>query len=99
MLAAVSARLSQAFSFDARDLGQPVAASEVLAEIQGVTGVVAATITALWMFDPGTQTTAPPGPPPMLLVAARRGPARHRHRHRGGVAVLDSAPVSWRVLP
>ena len=100
VLATVSARLSQAFSFEARDLGQPVTASEVVAEIQGVTGVVAATITALWIFDPGQQTTAPVGPPPDLLVASAPLPGADIGIVIGAeLLTLDTAPVSWGVLP
>ena len=100
VLAAVSARLSQAFSFEARDLGQSVAASEVLAEIQGVTGVVAATITALWTFHPGQPTTPPSGPPPDLLPASAPLPGADIGTVTGAdLLVIDGGPISWGVLP
>ena len=100
VLAAVSARLSQAFSFEARDLGQSVAASEVLAEIQGVTGVVAATITALWTFRPGQPTTPPAGPPPDLLPASAPLPGADIGTVTGAdLLVIDGGPISWGVLP
>ncbi|MBL7626531.1 putative baseplate assembly protein [Frankia sp. CN6] len=47
VLAAASSRLTAAFSFDTRELGQPVAASEVVAVLQATPGVVAATVTGL----------------------------------------------------
>jgi predicted phage baseplate assembly protein len=100
VLAAVSASLSQAFSFEARDLGQDVAASEVLAAIQGVAGVVAATITALWMFDPGKPTAPPSGPPPDLLPASTPLPGADIGTVTGAwLLVIDSAPINWGVLP
>ena len=39
VLAAIDAALKDTFSFDRRDLGQPVAKSEVIAVVQGVPGV------------------------------------------------------------
>ncbi len=44
VLGAVKATLSQTFSFDARAFGQPVFASEVIAAVQNVPGVVAMTL-------------------------------------------------------
>jgi hypothetical protein len=100
VLAAASARLARAFSFEERDLGQPVASSEVLAEIQDVTGVIAATITQLWTFAPGTVTSAPPGPPPELLTAAAPAPGADIATVTGAeLIVLDAAPITWGVLP
>lgn len=100
VLAAVSARLSQAFSFDARDLGQPVAASEVLAEIQGVAGVVAATITALWKIYPGRLGIALSRRPSDLLTASAPLPGADIGTVTGAeLLTLDAAPISWGVLP
>jgi predicted phage baseplate assembly protein len=100
VLSAVSARLSQAFSFEARDLGQSVGASEVLAEIQSVAGVVAATITALWTFNPRQPTTPPAGSPPDLLVANAPLPGADITTVTGAeLLMLDTAPISWGVLP
>lgn len=47
VVAAVEAALRDAFSFAARDFGQPVAASEVVAVIQQVPGVIAVDLDAL----------------------------------------------------
>ena len=51
VLAAVENMLRASFSFDARDFGQPVALSEVLAAIQFVTGVRAAQVTQFFRTD------------------------------------------------
>src|SRR5262249_19198341 len=45
--AAVAAALAAAFSFDARDLAQPVAVSDVLRVLQGVPGVLGAVLAEL----------------------------------------------------
>lgn len=103
VLAAASARLAQAFSFDNRDLGQPVAASEVVAEIQAVDGVVAATVTGLWTFAPGTEGAEggrPVGPPPDVLVAAAPIAGADIGTLVGAeLIVLDAAPIAWGLLP
>jgi predicted phage baseplate assembly protein len=51
VLTAVESTLRAAFSFDARDFGQPVALSEVLAAIQSVSGVRAAQVTQFFRTD------------------------------------------------
>jgi predicted phage baseplate assembly protein len=60
VLGAVEAKLRDAFSFDARDFGRPVALSEVLAATQSVAGVRAAQITQFFRTDdpngPGLAT-------------------------------------------
>ena len=48
VLAAAWQAVSQAFSFDRRDLGQGVAQSEIVALIQAVPGVTALEMTAFW---------------------------------------------------
>jgi predicted phage baseplate assembly protein len=98
VLDAVSARLRATFAYDARDLGQPVAASEVLAEIHAVTGVIAATITQLWKVTPGTVTAS--GPPPEVLTAdAPRAGADIDRVEGAELIVIDPAPIAWTVLP
>jgi hypothetical protein len=47
VVAAANQAVAAALSFDARDLGQPVWASEVVEVLQSVTGVIAADLTAL----------------------------------------------------
>jgi hypothetical protein len=92
--------LRTAFSYTARDLGQPVASSEILAALQSVPGIVAATITKLWTFTPGTQTTEPPGSPPAVLVADAPAPGDDIGTLVGAeLLVLDEAPVTWGILP
>src|SRR5205085_1618821 len=49
--AAVEEAVRQHFSFDARDFGQRVALSEVMAVIQGVPGVVGVDVNALYRTD------------------------------------------------
>ena len=65
VLADATGGLLQAFSFQARDFGQPVTAAEVITVIQGGTGVVAVDLDAL------TADGAPAGAstPPALLPA------------------------------
>ena len=64
-LAAVEAALRAAYSFEARDFGQPVALDEVYAVIQGVAGVVAADVRRFWR----TNEPPPPRPAPRLFAA------------------------------
>ncbi|WP_420124763.1 hypothetical protein [Nakamurella sp.] len=98
-------RLSTAFSFGARDLGQPVAASEVLAQIQSVPGVVAVTVTALWMVDPSAPSFVGTSAPALLNAASPLpgidiGTGTDRLGLAGAeLIVLDPAPIDWRVLP
>ena len=100
VLAAVSARLSQAFSFEARDLGQSVAASEVLAEIHSVTGVIAATITALWKLEHGRRTAVLHRPLLDVLPASAPLPGADIGTVTGAeLLMLDAVPISWGVLP
>jgi hypothetical protein len=66
VLATVEAALRAAYSFDARDFGQPVTIDEVYAVIQDVAGVVAADIRLLYRSDTGAQ---PPQPSARLLAA------------------------------
>ncbi|MGE3976716.1 MAG: putative baseplate assembly protein [Nitrospira sp.] len=63
VLSAVQERLREAFSFQSRDFGQPVALSEVLTVIHRVPGVQAAQLTQLYRVDdptaPSLQTELP----------------------------------------
>jgi len=71
---AVAAALRAEFSFDRRSFAQPVTAAEVITAIQGVEGVVASNLTALYAFDP---TSPPPPafepPSPQDVLPAERG--------------------------
>jgi hypothetical protein len=51
VLAAVRARLERAYSYEARGFSEPVSASAVIASIQGVDGVEAVFLKALYAFD------------------------------------------------
>jgi hypothetical protein len=102
VLTAAQDALRAAFSFTARDLGQPVAASEVMAILHAVPGVQAATPAALWVYQPGIAVP-PPGPPPAVLVAAQPAPGTEVTATGPTVTgaellTLDSAPVTWGVL-
>jgi predicted phage baseplate assembly protein len=55
VLTAVGDALKAQFSFDARDFGQPVVYSEVVAAIQAVPGVVAVTLDKLYRQDDPAQ--------------------------------------------
>jgi len=44
-------KLRDTFSFDAREFGQPVHLSEVIAILQHISGVVAVNVTALYRSD------------------------------------------------
>jgi predicted phage baseplate assembly protein len=66
VLAAAGAALRAAFSFDAREFGQPVSLSEVYAVIQSVPGVIAADIDQLYRSDDQ------PGLHPLLAAALPR---------------------------
>ena len=61
MSAAVTDALRSAYSFDARDFGQPVTLDEVYATIQNVDGIVAVDIAQLYRHDTG-PTGAQPAP-------------------------------------
>ena len=59
VLAAVEAALRAHFSFDARELGQPVQQSDVIATAQAVPGVVAVDLTRLYGGTQPVQQTVP----------------------------------------
>jgi predicted phage baseplate assembly protein len=65
VMAAVKADLLQRYSFDAREFGQPVALSEVIAVIQSVPGIVAVDI------DQFHRNDAPTPPKQPRLIADR----------------------------
>jgi hypothetical protein len=62
VMAAVHADLLERYSFDAREFGQPVALSEVIAVIQSVTGVIAVDIDQFYRND----ATTPPKQPRLI---------------------------------
>ena len=83
--AAVRQALLERFAFDAREFGQPVALSEIMAAIQAVPGVVAVDVDALHRNDlaggdglrdrlpanvPQPGTGGAPSPAELLTLAA-----------------------------
>jgi predicted phage baseplate assembly protein len=70
VLQAVTAALQDAFAFDDRDLGQSVTAAEAIKVVHGVTGVIAADLTALYLFS--TDPNVLPPPTPADILPARR---------------------------
>ncbi|MGQ4417801.1 putative baseplate assembly protein [Streptomyces sp. SAS_269] len=71
VFAAVTDALVEAFSFDARDFGQPVAPSEVLAVVQGVEGVRGTVLLALRTAGRSAPAAEPlPAEPDQLLTLA-----------------------------
>jgi hypothetical protein len=89
VLAAVEAALRAHFSFDARDLGQPVQQSDVIATAQAVAGVVAVDLTHLYGGTRPLQQT---------LASLQVRLLASRMRSEAGVAMpselltLDPAP-------
>jgi predicted phage baseplate assembly protein len=68
---AVTTALTAAFSFGARAFAQSVSAAEVFATIQAVPGVIAVTLTQLYVStDPGGPSQ--PEPPPLLAALTAR---------------------------
>jgi hypothetical protein len=59
VLAAVTEDLSERYSFDSRQFGQPVALSEAIAAIQSIPGVVAADIDQFYRTDATTPAIQP----------------------------------------
>ena len=59
VMAAVTADLSERYSFDARQFGQPVALSEAIAAIQSIPGVVAVDIDQFYRTDATTPAIQP----------------------------------------
>jgi predicted phage baseplate assembly protein len=86
VVAAVEHALRAAFSFEAREFGQPVVLSEVIAVIQAVPGVVAAHLQSLHRTDgaPGLETR---------LTAARPAPGAGASVLGAELLTLDPQPL------
>jgi hypothetical protein len=91
--AAVQSALRSTFSFDARNLGQPVALSELIAAIQAVAGVVAVTIGAFYRSGSNADT-----PVPAELTAAVPPSGAGDDAPPAELLTLDPAPVQFRTL-
>jgi hypothetical protein len=92
--AEVEKALRTTFSFDARDLGQPLALSEVIATIQAVAGVVAVTVASFYRSDNQADSTVPP-----QLTAALPVGGAGDDTLPAELLTLDPMPVQFGVLP
>ncbi|MEO8454457.1 MAG: putative baseplate assembly protein [Sphingomicrobium sp.] len=91
VLAAVETALRTAFSFDRRDLGQPVQQSEVIAIAQAVPGVVAVDLTLLYGgTEPGGQSL----PSLQKRLLARRVHVAAGISQPAELLTLDSGPLA-----
>jgi hypothetical protein len=75
VLAAAATIVNETFSFERRSFGQAVTAAEVITVLQGVEGVLAVDLNALYLISPEGSTVGDPveSVPPSFLAAA---PAR-----------------------
>lgn len=89
VLQAVQDRLRNAFSFAARNFGQPVVLSEVIAEMQDVAGIDALTVTQLYRLDDD-----PTAPLPAQLVADPPRTAAAQANLGAELLTLDPAPLA-----
>ena len=85
----VETALQTAFSFEARDFGQPVNLSEVITTIQNVAGVEGVLVTALYF---STDTTTPS--PLNNYLAANIPQSGARAASLAELLTLDSAPIA-----
>jgi predicted phage baseplate assembly protein len=89
VLQAVQDRLRNAFSFAARNFGQPVVLSEVIAEMQDVAGIDALTVTQLYRLDDdptaSLQAQLVADPPRTAIAQATLG---------AELLTLDPAPLA-----
>jgi hypothetical protein len=91
VVAAVIDKLRTEFAFDARELGQPVALSEVYAAIQAVKGVVAVNIKTLFRAD-GAEDR-------LQFLPAAAPQAGTESPFGAELLTLDPRPVQIEVLP
>jgi len=90
VLAQIEQKLRDSFSFQARDFGQPVHQSEVIALIQSVTGVLSVNLTAFHRSDEDPTTH-------LHLVAAVPAPGGQDFSP-AEILMLDPQPVTFEVL-
>jgi predicted phage baseplate assembly protein len=88
--AQVEQKLRDSFSFDARDFGQPVHRSEVIALIQGVTGVVSVNVTQFHRSDEDPTSH-------VHLVAQVPAPGGQDFTP-AEILMLDPQPITFEVL-
>ncbi|HEY3052515.1 MAG TPA: putative baseplate assembly protein [Thermoanaerobaculia bacterium] len=87
VLAAVEQRLRKRFSFEARNFGQPVILSEVIAAMQSVKGVVSVSVDALY------AVTEPLDPKLNTRLDPESGP-----NGAAGLLVLDPNPIDLKAV-
>ena len=90
VLAQIEQELRERFSFDARDFGQPVHRSEVVALIQGVQGVVSVNVKQFYRSDENPTTH-------LHLVAAVPA-AGGQDLTPAEILMLDPQPLTFEVL-
>lgn len=93
VLAAVEGALRAAYAFEARQFGEPVQLSRVIALMQDVPGVVAVDVDGLFR----TGDTPAPVPPPRLLAAFPQ-PGAEGSVNPAELLLLDPRPVKLSVL-
>jgi hypothetical protein len=91
VFAAVEAALRTRFGFDARDLGQPVQESEVIAVAQGVPGVVAVDLDLLYG---GTEPPAQTQPPRHVRLLAGSASVKNGIAVAAELLTLDPLPLA-----
>ena len=89
VLQAVQDRLRNAFSFAARNFGQSVVLSEVIAEMQNVGGVEALAVTQLYRLDDDPATALP-----TQLIADAPRAAITQAALGAELLTLDPAPLA-----
>jgi hypothetical protein len=93
VLAAVDATLRAAYSFDARQFGEPVQLSRVIALMQAVAGVVAVDVDALYRTGETVSST-----PPARLLAAFPKAGADGSSTAAELLMLDPRPVNLSVM-
>jgi hypothetical protein len=90
VLAQIEQELRDRFSFEARDFGQPVHRSEVIALIQGIKGVVSVNVKQFYRSDENPTTH-------LHLVAAVPAPGG-QDLTPAEILMLDPQPLTFEVL-
>ncbi len=93
VLAAVDASLHAAYAFDAREFGEPVQLSAVIALMQNVAGVVAVDVDALFRTNDTPSAT-----PPARLLAAFPQAGSDGTATGAELLMLDPRPVDLSVM-
>jgi predicted phage baseplate assembly protein len=89
VLAAAAAAVSEAFSFEHREFGQPVLKSELLAVIQDVEGVVAVDLDALYLSTQASALHAAIEAKRAMRAGAAIAPAELLTVHPAGISFVE----------